>query len=501
MRWYDSWSVLDHPWQQFLILESEIMSVIHSHARVALFLPLLALGCSRSGAEREQSPITHRTDGSIELFDGRIVPALPKLAGVREQFELRLTWLAAKHEALLPMMRRHSIAMWIVTSEEFHPDPVTQYVAPDLEYTARLTFHVFVDAGAEGLKRYSNYSRPTADYARFFEPLPAPQSARGRQDAAQGLRLLFERYDPETIGLNMGGVRGQDRGLTQDAYAFLVDALGPNVEARFVSAAALIEDYFDTRLPDELEHYRALVLVTDIFAQRALSNEVITPGVTRAADVKWWFNQQIASLGVGAEPWFEIHTAVQRFDPTSGRVIPYVHPAPDSLVYQRGDIIHLDCGLNYLGFASDWQKVAYVLREGETDVSEGMKVALRNANLMHEAFASAPRPGMTGREATLAIMRQLESVDFLPSLYSHPLGYHGHALGAGINARNMVLAGYERDTRLRLGAYRSVEFSAKTALEEWNGDSLLVPMEDDAFLTERGYQYFRPYQTEWYLIR
>ena len=65
----------------------------------------------------------------------------------------------------------------------------------------------------------------------------------------------------------------------------------------------------------------------------------------------------------------------------------------------------------------------------------------------------------------------------------------------------MILAGYERDTRLRLGSYRSVEFSAKTALEEWNGDSLVVPMEDDAFLTEQGYEYFRPYQTEWYLIR
>ncbi len=27
------------------------------------------------------------------------------------------------------------------------------------------------------------------------------------------------------------------------------------------------------------------------------------------------------------------------------------------------------------------------------------------------------------------------------------------------------------------------------------------PMEDDAYLTENGYVYFRPYQTKWYLIR
>ena len=162
-------------------------------------------------------------------------------------------------------------------------------------------------------------------------------------------------------------------------------------------------------------------------------------GVTRAADLKWWFNQQIASLGVDAEPWFEIHTAVQRFDPVASQAIPTVHPSPDDQVFQRGDVIHLDCGFNYLGFASDWQKVAYILRDGETDVPEGLKRALGNANIVHQAMASEPRPGMTGREATLAVMKKLEGVDFQPSLYSHAIGYHGHALGPSIQARDMEL--------------------------------------------------------------
>ena len=120
-----------------------------------------------------------------------------------------------------------------------------------------------------------------------------------------------------------------------------------------MSAHELIEDYFDTRLPEELEPYRQLVLATDIIAQRALSNEVVTPGVTRAIDIKWFFDQQIASLGVGGKPWFEIHTAVQRFDPATGKAIPYLHPAPDTLTFQRGDIIHLDCGFDYLGVVID----------------------------------------------------------------------------------------------------------------------------------------------------
>jgi Xaa-Pro aminopeptidase len=127
---------------------------------------------------------------------------------------------------------------------------------------------------------------------------------------------------------------------------------------------------------------------------------------------------------------------------------------------------------------------------------------MANANVVHEAFASEPRPGMTGWEATLAIAKKLEGVDFLPSLYSHPIGYHGHALGPSINARNMdtsTLPG--RDSILRAGSYRSVEFSATTAVPEYGGGTVTIPMEDDAYLTTDGYIYFRPYQTEWYVIR
>lgn len=466
---------------------------------------VLASSCTppeQSADARRASERPSVSSSPVELFDGRVIPGMPELLGMRAQSDLRLEWLTEKRPLLLEQMREHDIEMWLVVSEEFHPDPVTQYVAPPLRYTRRRDVMVFVDAGADGLASYSDYWRPTDDYRRFFEPLPAARNARGIQDTQAGLAALMERYDPTTIGLNIGGSRGHDSGLTHDSYLFLAEALGPGAESRFVSAAGLIEDVFDTRLPDELEHYRDLVLATDVIAQTALSNVVITPGETRAEAIKWFFEETIAQLGVGGVPWFEIHVAVQRFDPDTGEMIPYVHPAPNDLVFQRGDIIHLDCGFDYLGFASDWQKVAYILREGEEDVPEGLKTALGNANIVHEAFASAPRPGMTGWEATLAIAARLENVDFLPSLYSHPIGYHGHALGPNINARDMDLSSPpERDSHLRDGSYRSIEFSATSAVPEYGGGAVRIPMEDDGYLTAEGYKYFRPYQTEWYVIR
>ena len=466
-------------------------------------LGALLLSCAQQGPSPQGDsgrPSVSRSP--VELFDGRVIPAMPELLGMRAQYELRLEWLEQRRAMLLDQMRTHGIGMWIVVGEEFHADPVIQYVAPPLHYTRRRDVMVFVDAGEDGLAAYSDYWRPTDDYRRFFEPLPAARSERGIQDTSTGLRTLWESYDPLTIGLNIGGGRGHDSGLTHDSYRLLVDALGAEAESRFVSAAALIEDVFDTRLPGELERYRELVLATDVIAQTALSNVVITPGVTQAEDIKWFFEESIAELGVGGRPWFEIHVAVQRHDPETGEMIPYVHPAPNDLVFQRGDIIHLDCGFDYLGFASDWQKVAYILREGEDDVPEGLKTALANANIVHEAFAAGPRPGMTGWEATLAIAQELEGVDFLPSLYSHPIGFHGHALGPSINARDMDLSSPpSRDSRLRDGAYRSIEFSATTAVPEYGGGMVRIPMEDDGYLTADGYEYFRPYQTEWYVIR
>ena len=67
--------------------------------------------------------------------------------------EVREGWLKKRHEMLLPMMRRHNVGMWVVVNEEFHDDPLTEFVAPATPYVGRRDVFVFIDAGAEGLKK------------------------------------------------------------------------------------------------------------------------------------------------------------------------------------------------------------------------------------------------------------------------------------------------------------------------------------------------------------
>jgi hypothetical protein len=84
-------------------------------------------------------------------------------------------------------------------------------------------------------------------------------------------------------------------------------------------------------------------------------------------------------------------------------------------------------------------------------------------------------------------------------IYSHPIGAHGHGLGASIDFRRGI-GGAEED-RLRLGSYTSIELNTSTTVPEWGNQRVTVMEEDDAVMTDKGFQFIRPRQTEFYLIR
>ena len=228
---------------------------------------------------------------------------------------MREGWLVKRHESLLPMMRRHEVGMWIVVNEEFHDDPLTQYVAPPRPYTGNRDIFIFVDGGAEGLKKFAITGYIEENLGRFFEaptsePLPA----------AATLKALYDRWKPNTIALGIGGSRGQTRSLGDDSHRFISEAMGPEAVAKFVPAAPLVIEYLDTRLPEELEHYRAAVVVTEEIVRRALSAEVITPGARRLATCVTRSTTCCGprGWGRGSSPTFGCSARVRRTRPRAG---------------------------------------------------------------------------------------------------------------------------------------------------------------------------------------
>jgi len=419
---------------------------------------------------------------------------LPKLLPVREQQALREQWLKKRLDTmLLPMMRQQKIEMWIVINEEFHAEPVVPYIAPPLPYVGRRDFFIFADRGGNKLDRIALVRYPEEHLKLFFEVLNPPG-----KDIPTTLKRVVEERNPKTIALNMGGTRGATTGLTHDAFKYLTDTLGQEYASRFVSAAPLIVEYMDTRLPEELEHYRTAVALTDILTQRAFSNEVIAPGKTTVGDVRWWFLQQVNNLGL--DVWFQPDLRIQRQNQETGKTQQFLSVAEEAVVIQRGDVIHIDCGLNYLGLSTDWQKMGYVLREGETDAPEGLKKALTNTNRLQDALFTHIKPGAKGFEVYDATMSNMKEQGIEAMIYSHSVGNQGHALGASIDFRRPA-SGVPLEPPFREWSYTSIELNTSTPVPEWSGQKVTIMMEDDAYLAKDGMKWFRPRQTSFYLIR
>lgn len=427
-------------------------------------------------------------------------PALPSWS---KQIAIREGWLRLRHELLLPMMRRHEVAMWIVVNEEFHNDPIVHTIAPARPYTGNRDIFVFVDDG-KALHKFSITGYPEENTKAFFESM-----AEGRNPGKM-LTELFRRFQPKTIALAMDGSRGVTRGLTVASHDLIRQAIDSTAECRaivaqcrVVSAEPLLDEYLDTRIPAEKEYYTLLVRITDAIAKKALSNDVITPGRTTVGDIRRFFFDEYARYG--ATTWFQPDVRVQRkgggdFEVGKHAATPSAPgPALEGTVILPGDVLHVDMGITAMGFDTDWQKMAYVLGPGENDVPAGLVKAMANTNALQDAvMLTCSRPGKLNTDVFDCAMAEMARQGISAQIYSHPIGNQGHGLGAGVAYGS---AAGRPGKALRLGSYISVELNTSTPVAEWGGQKVFVMMEDDAWLGDDGWHFFQPRQEKWYLIR
>ncbi|WP_263374161.1 M24 family metallopeptidase [Granulicella aggregans] len=414
-----------------------------------------------------------------------------KLPSWSEQIAIREGWLEKRQGMILEMMRRHKIEMWIVVNEEFHNDPLTEYIAPPRPYTGNRDIFVFIDTGTS-LRKIAVTGYAEDNLKRFFETEDDPKPAD------KVLPALYEQYKPAHIGLSIGARRGVQRSLTHDSYLFLAKTLGSDAEAHFVPAADLIEEYSDTRIPEEFETYKTLVELTDQLTKRAFSNEVITPGKTTVGDVRRWLYDQMGYHDVTT--WFQPDIRLQRKGRVPKTSRGFLGVEPESTVILPGDVLHLDFGITCMGLNTDWQKEAYVLLPGEKDVPAGLKAAMKNTNTLQESLMTRSRPGRFAGDVYNDIMADMKADGIEAKVYSHPIGDQGHGLGAGLDYR-AAQATTSEQKQMRKGSYISIELNSATAVPEWDGQKVFIMEEDDAYLTDDGFKTFLPRQMEFYLVR
>jgi Xaa-Pro aminopeptidase len=254
----------------------------------------------------------------------------------------------------------------------------------------------------------------------------AGSGARGRQAELWGdeqwqvLRQALDARRPRRVAVDVSRTFAFADGLSAGELEGMREALGAEHAARFVRVDALPVELLATRLPAEDSVYREMNRVTWEIIQEAFSNRVITPGVTTTEDVVWWMRQRVNDLGLGT--WFQPSVEVQRRGWTAERL-------GDAPVIQRGDVLHCDFGITALRLNTDTQHMGYVLGAGETDVPAGLKAAFLASNRLQDIVADELRPGRTGNEVLRASQARMRAAGIDGTIYSHPIGLHGHGAG------------------------------------------------------------------------
>ncbi len=446
-----------------------------SHSALIVFLSLAAFGAP---------PAKKDTSNLVE----------PKLLTWSQQIAVREGWLQKRHAMILDLMRKHDVNMWIIVNEEFHNDPLTEYIAPPRPYTGGRDIFVFIDAGDKGLRKVAITGFAEWNVKKFFEAPDDPKPAD------KVLPELYQQYQPKKIALSFGGHRGVTRSITHDTYKFIAEKMGPDAESHFVPAEDLIEEYSDTRIPEEFATYTDMVKVTEILAKRSLSGEVITPGKTTVGDVRRWLYDEMGKRNLNT--WFQQDMRVQRKGMENHTSRGFLAVAPEDVVIQKGDVLHLDFGITYMGLNTDWQKMSYVLRDGEKDVPAGLKKALANTNALQDAMCKYSRAGKAAGDVYNEVMEDMKQKGIEAKVYSHPLGFQGHGLGAAIDYRSAQRAdAMPVSKKLRDGSYISIELNSQTPVEEWDNQKVYVMEEDPAYLTAEGWKFFVPRQSEWYVVK
>ena len=414
----------------------------------------------------------------------------------REQSRVVDEILHERFTVLLPqLMERTGIDMWVVISREYNEDPVLKTMLPSTWLSARRTTMLVF-----------NYDPKTktvekSAIARYNvgEAIKAAWDMQKFPDQWDALMDLISQKNPKKIGLNISKDYGHADGLDHTHHDLFMKKLPAALQSRVVSAEPLAVAWLESRTEREMQVYPQLVKISHDIIAEAFSAKVITPGVTTTDDLVWWFRQKLTSLGLTT--WFHPSVAVQRSDSTSFEHLRSFSNRPKDDLIRPGDLLHVDFGITYLRLNTDVQQHAYVLRPGETDAPASIKKAFAYSNRLQDILTAQFKTGRTGNQMLLAALAQAKSEGIVPSIYTHPLGLHGHAAGPTIGMWDMQqgVPG-SGDYPLYPHTAYSIELNSSTFIPEW-GKDIRIMLEEDGFFDGKTFRYIGGRQEKLLLVK
>ncbi len=385
---------------------------------------------------------------------------------------------------LLPkLMEREGIDMWILISREYNEDPVMKTILPSTWLSARRrTIMVF------------NKNKTTGDLdkiaiARYSvgKLLKGEWNVDVYPDQWEALMNIIEEKNPNSIGLNFSKDFALADGLVRTEYEAFMEKLPKPFHSKVKSAERLAIAWLETRSQKELEIYPMICNMGHRILQEGLSEKHIHPGITTTGDVEWALRQLVRDYGL--DTWFHPSVSIQRSDEGNKEFLRSFSTRPKQQVILAGDLLHVDFGITYLRLNTDQQQHFYVLKPDEKSVPEYLRKAFKNGNRVQDILTENFKKGKTGNQILLDALAQAKAEGLTASIYTHPIGLHGHAAGPTIGMWDSQGGVKGRgDYPLFENTAYSIELFAATEVKEW-GKIVRIMLEEDGVYGSDGFYF------------
>jgi Xaa-Pro aminopeptidase len=451
--------------------------------------PWLGATAQTTGEERLSPGWEISRAGDID----RVLPLRERARVYNEILEWRL-------DNILPtIMREEGVDMWVVINFEYDEDPIYMTLVPEPIMSARrLSILVFHDS-EDGFKKLTANWHGSGSAGQMYENIFTDRS-KGANHQFTVLADYIEEHDPQKIAINYAphfeyvDEFSHGNGLSAFHKELLDQALDRDYLDRLVPGDEICMRWYETRSPRELSLYRHLAGIGHDLIGEFFSNEVIVPDVTTADDIRWWIRQRINDLGL--DTWFHPSIDIRRSPEDTEK-----YGRGDDVI-RRGDLLHCDVGISYLGLNTDMQHNAYVLRVGETEEPEGLRDLLRKGNRLQEIHLEEMRVGRTGNEILKSILDRGRAEGLRPTVYTHPIGPYGHGSGTmiGMPEKQEFVPG-TGEHPLHENTVYAMEFSVAGDVPEWGRVEVSMGLEEQAVFTAEGARFVDGYPRSLYLIR
>jgi hypothetical protein len=403
-----------------------------------------------------------------------------QVKSVQEQAKIVNELLSDRINNLLPsLMTKHNLDCWVMITREYNEDPIVKTFLP-AEWLAarRRTILVFYNNAKTGkLEKYA-----IARYA-VGKDIQAAWDVDKIPNQWEALTGLLEKLNPNTIALNTSSDYAHADGLDHTEYSEFLSYLKPAYKLKVVSSQPLAVAWLETRTEKEMQYYPVLLSITHAIIKEGFSNKVIRLNTTTTTNLEWWFRQKLSDMGLST--WFHPSVEIQRRNSN----------IKDDTIH-RGDFLHVDFGISYLRLNSDVQEQAYVLLANEQKVPADLEAALVKTNELQDILTENFAVGKTGNEILAGALKEAKAKNIQASIYTHPIGFNGHAAGPTIGMWDMQngVPG-SGDYKMNPNTCYSIELNAMHTLNGWDR-SVRVALEQNGFFDGKSFKYIDGRQTK-----